>query len=450
MMMTLGRNQIPKPPLLVKLVLLSTLVFPSYFVLGAMGASGSVGQILALALFALWLTATAFGLHNPFLFGHPGRAAMMFWLVASCASYVAMSAGMSGAVDGLERAAADRWLLLIIAGAGVSLVVTETIRTLEDVKAVARWVMAGAALCGVVALIQSAWKVNPVDWIASIMAGFENNGSGTAFQERDPFMRVSGTTMHPIELSAICCMLLPLAIWWAMFDTKTRLWIRIALPALLFTVNFLAVSRTGLLGLACAVVVFIPYLPRTAKKWAAVVVPAGIVAFYFLLPGILVTLYTAAVAGSSDTSITYRTADYPLAWDLFLDRPWLGSGPGTWMPGDLKSVFDNQYLLTLSNMGGIGLLALIGYFLVPFVACLIAAHYAKTQQVRVLAGAVAAAILVGASSAAAFDAMSFQTFALVYPFFVGLGGVVWLMTKEQSTGSPAAPEAASLAGKAKR
>jgi hypothetical protein len=45
-------------------------------------------------------------------------------------------------------------------------------------------------------------------------------------------------------------------------------------------------------------------------------------------------------------------------------------------------------------------------------------------------------MLVAAVSAGTFDALSFQTFALICPFFVGLSGVVWLVVKKQLAGSP--------------
>ncbi|ACL41857.1 O-antigen polymerase [Pseudarthrobacter chlorophenolicus A6] len=427
----IARTSKVNPPAVLYLVLLATLVLPSYMVLPAFGASGSAGQVLAVGTFLLWLVASGLGLHNPMPFGHPGRAAMLFWIIASCASYAAMFAGFSGGNDAAGRAGADRWLILLLAGAGVTLLTTETVRSVESVKSLVRWVMAGAAFCCVVALAQFALRINPMEWVASMMVGFEDNGSGTAFQAREAFMRVAGTTMHPIELGVVCSMLLPLAIWWSLFDSAARKSARVLLPILIFAGNVITVSRTGLIGLAIAALILIPYLPDLARRWAMVVVPLGIVSLFLLVPGMVSTLFSSATAGSSDSSITYRTDDYPLAWQLFFDRPWLGLGPGSWLPIDAKDIFDNQYLLTIATMGGIGLAALLAYFLAPLFASLTAAHHAKTPETRVLAGAVGAAMLVAAVSAGTFDALSFQTFALLCPFFVGLSGVVWLLVKDQ-------------------
>ncbi len=432
---------------ILKLLLLIVLVLPSYMVIGAFGASGSAGQLLALIIFVLWLIAAGFGLHNSMPYGHPGRAALLFWILASCASYAAMFAGYSGSNDEAGRAAADRWLILVLAGAGITLVTTESVRTIASVKSVTRWVMAGAAFCCVVALVQFSFKINPMEWVASLMVGFEDNGSGTAFQSREAFMRVAGTTMHPIELGVVCSMLLPLAVWWSLFDSTIRPWLRFSVPALLFAGNVITVSRTGLTGLAIAALILIPYLPKLARRWAFVAVPSGIAALFLFVPGMVSTLFSSATAGSSDSSITYRTDDYPLAWQLFFERPWLGLGPGTWMPVDMKNVFDNQYLLTVATMGGIGLVALLAYFLAPFFASLTAAHHAKTSEIRVLGGAVGAAMLVAAVSAGTFDALSFQTFALLCPFFVGLSGVVWLMVKNELSAPPMPAESTPFGAK---
>ena len=433
-------DQRDRPPTALKLLLLAVLVMPAYMVLPAFGASGTVGQLLAVAIFLLWLVASGFGLHDPLPFGHPGRAALLFWIIASCASYAAMFAGFSGSNDDVGRSAAGRWLILVLAGAGITLLTTEAVRTIAAVKSITRWVMAGAAFCCVVALIQFTLKINPMEWVTSLMVGFQDNGSGTAFQSREAFMRVAGTTMHPIELGVVCSMLLPLSVWWGLFDSRVRTWVRFSLPVLLFIGNIITVSRTALTGLAVAAMILIPYLPRLAKQWALVAVPCGVASMFLFVPGIVSTFFISATAGSSDPSITYRTEDYPLAWQLFFERPWLGLGPGTWIPADPKNIFDNQYLLTVATMGGIGLAALLAYFLTPFFASLTAAHHSASQELRVLGGAVGAAMLVAAVSAGAFDAMSFQTFALICPFFVGLSGVVWLLVKEQISAPPQAAE----------
>lgn len=442
-----GPGFVNGPPKLLRLLLLVILVLPSHMVVPAVGASGSAGQLLAFAVAALWFLTTIFGLHNPIPYGHPGRAAVLLWILVSCASYSAMFAGFSGTSDLAGRTAADRWLLLVVAGAGITFLVTESVRTLDDIKSVTRWILGGAAVCCIIALLQFVFQIDPTQWIASMMVGFQDNGSGIAFQSRDSFVRVSGTMMHPIELSVVCSMLLPLSLWWALFDTKLNRWVRFALPPLLFIGNVITVSRTGMIGLVLVAIVFIPYLPKLAKQWAVVVVPAAVALLFMMVPGLVSTLFSSATAGSNDSSITYRTDDYPLAWRLFFERPLLGMGPGSWMPDDTKNIFDNQYLLTIATMGGIGVIALLVYFLGPFFAALTAANRARTVEMRVLGGAVATAMLIAGISAGTFDAMSFHTFVLVCHFFIGLCGVVWLTVGQQVRVPLDAPDAAPIVDK---
>ncbi|KAA0977552.1 O-antigen ligase family protein [Paeniglutamicibacter gangotriensis] len=422
-------SEMEGPPLLLKVTLLSVLVLPAYMVMGPLGASGSVGHVLALSVFVIWMAAAAFGLHNPWIFGHPGRAVLLFWIIASCLSYIALFSGFSGGSDNIQRAAADRWILLIGAGAGITLMTTETVRTLSSLRLIVRIVIMGAVISCVVALFQFTLRIDPMTWVSSMMLGFENNGSGTPFQERGTFARVAGSTMHPIELGVITSMLLPLSLWWAKYDRSMPTWFRVAAPILLFAGNVMTVSRTSMLGLVVAAVIAIPFMPILAKKWAVVVVPMGTAVLFLMVPGMVTTLFSSATAGSSDASITYRTDDYPLAWLLFFDHPFLGLGPGAWIPVDPKNIFDNQYLLTVITLGCIGLLAFLLYLLVPAFAALMAARRAESEELRFIGGCLGAAMLVAAISAGTFDAMSFQTFALITPFFVGLQGTVWLMVK---------------------
>jgi O-antigen ligase len=415
--------------LLLRLTLLSILVVPSYMLIEPIGASGNLPQLFCLILFGVWLASSAFGLHNPMLYGHPGRAALFLWVVASLASYAAMFGGFSGPNDDLGRSAADRWILLVLASSGLALTVTESTVSRLDFFRTVRWLMAGAAFCSLVAVIQFTAQVNPMEWIESMMPGFTKDFTGSLMMARDGFFRVSGSTVHPIELAVVSSMLLPLSIWWALFDHRNGLVWRISVPTLLLIANLFSVSRTAMIGLVLCIVVFIPFLPPVSRRWALITAPLGVVGIFLAIPGMLGTLLGSATAGSSDSSITHRTGDYPLAWRLFFERPWLGRGPGTWMPTDSKDIFDNQYIQTVTTLGGVGLVALLALFLFPTYGALQAARHAPSQEVRTLSGAIAAAMLVAAVSAGTFDAFSFQTFTFVLAFFVGASGLVWFAAK---------------------
>lgn len=427
------------PPWLLKAAGFSILAFPPYMVLAPVGASGNLAQLLALGLFGLWAISSLLGLHDPVAFRHPGRAAVLALLLASCLSYAHLFAGLSGAstIDG--RAAADRWMLLMFAAAGIAFVTTDCVRTVKDAMEITRWVIAGGAVCSVAAVIQFTTHTNPVEWISATMVGFVENGDFDAFQARGSLMRVAGTTLHPIELGVVSAMLLPLAMWRALYDHRGRKPLHWIVVGLFVLANALTVSRSGLLALVIALAVTIPFLPRTARQWAAVIVPLGAAGLFIAVPGLISTLFRTATAGSSDSSITYRTEDYPLALRLVADRPWFGTGPGTWIPTNALDIFDNEYLLTAVTMGVVGLVGLIAYLLVPAVAALAAARNAEGAELRLLAASAAAAGLIATVTSGTFDSMSFPVFALLYPFFIGLSGATWLMVKSHIEHGPAVP-----------
>ncbi|MCB5292594.1 hypothetical protein BJQ90_02030 [Arthrobacter sp. SO3] len=415
------------------------MAFPPYMVLQPVGASSSLAQMLALGLFGLWALSSILGLHDPVAFRHPGRAAVLALLLASCLSYAHLFAGLSGASTTAGRAAADRWMLLIFAAAGIAFVTTDCVKTVKDAMVVVRWVIAGGAVCSTAALIQFTTHTNPVEWISGLMVGFVDNGGSNAFQARGALMRVAGTTLHPIELGVVSAMLLPVAIWRALYDKQGRKPVHWALVGLFVLANALTVSRSGLLAIVVALAVTVPFLPRLARKWATVVVPLGAAGLFIAVPGLISTLVNAATAGSTDASITYRTEDYPLALRLVADRPWLGAGPRTWIPTNALDIFDNEYLLTAVTMGVVGLGGLIAYLLVPALAALTAARNAEGAELKLLAASAAAAGLVATVASGTFDSMSFPVFALIYPFFVGLSGASWLMVKSQKEHGLAVP-----------
>ena len=434
------------PPWLLKATMFSVMFFPPYMVLAPVGASGSLPQILALGLFGLWAASSVLALHDPVIFRHPGRAAVLLLLLASCLSYAHLFAGLSGASTIEGRAAADRWMLLIFAAAGIAFVTTESVRNLKDAMALVRCVLAGGAACCIIAIIQFTTHTNPMEWFKVLMVGFAENGDFDAFQARGALLRVAGTTLHPIELGVVTAMLLPLSIWRALYDPTGRKRLHWVVVGLFVLANTMTVSRSGLLGLVIAIVITVPFLPRLAKQWAAVIVPVGAAGLFVGVPGLISTLFNSATAGSSDASITYRTEDYPLALRLVADRPWFGTGPGTWIPTQALDIFDNEYLLVSVTMGVIGLIAMIAYLAVPALAALAAARHAKDNELRLLAASAAAAGLIATVSSGTFDSMSFPVFALIYPFFIGLSGATWLMVKNQLDPARNAPSRAE-AGK---
>jgi O-antigen ligase len=228
-------------------------------------------------------------------------------------------------------------------------------------------------------------------------------------------------------------MLLPFSIWRALFDDKGRKWLHWAGTSLLVFAIVATISRSGILGMSVVLVVFVPFMPTLARKWAALAVPVIAAVLFMGIPGLLSTLYSALVPEPGDLSISTRTNNYPRVAEMFEQRPLIGAGPGNYLPDNALHILDNQYLNATVTMGVVGLLCTVAYFVIPGLAALLAARVATAPVLRCLAAAVAASGLVAMVCSATFDSLSFPVFALTYPLIIGLGGAVWIMANNESS-----------------
>ena len=82
---------------------------------------------------------------------------------------------------------------------------------------------------------------------------------------------------------------------------------------------------------------------------------------FVLAPGVLGTLQGLFVNISNDSSAASRTDSYGIAWDFIERHPVTGRGYGTFLPS--YRILDNQYLLSMIEIGFLGLVALLLVFL---------------------------------------------------------------------------------------
>lgn len=426
------------PPTLLRLIPYALFLFPADQVLAPLGASGSVAMVLALLLTGAWAASALLGLHDPIPMRHPGRAALALLLLVSIASYVRYTSGDTVPRTGEGQLSADRWLLLLLASAGIALVTTQSVRTLEDARVLLGSLVNAASLCAIVAVIQFTTHTDPVDLIRGVMVGFVDNGGSTPFQDRDGLTRVAGTTFHPIELAVVSAMLLPLAVWRLLYDRRTPRVLLAGSCVLLVTALALTVSRSGVLSLVVGAAVCAVFLPRAARRWGYVIAPIAVAAFFVATPGLLGTLTGSIGAGTSDSSITNRLDNYPRVAALVAHQPYLGTGPGTYLPDSALLILDNQYLGAAITLGLLGAAAVLAYFGVPALFGLIAAQFAQDPRLRALTGSVAASATVAAVASATFDSLGFPVFALLFPFVLGLSGSCWLLVRAELA-LPSAP-----------
>jgi O-antigen ligase len=424
-----GATQRSDAPLLLRFTAFAIFFFPSSMVIEPLGAVGTVSIILSCLLFVFWLASWLWGLHDPFPLRHPGRLAGAVFALGILASYVSLYGGWGGGASVEGLAAADRWVVLVIASLGLILCVGDALHTRDQVLSVARWLIAGGFFSSLVGLVQFVFQVNPMEWIQAAMPGFTYNGGDDVFQARGVLVRVSGSTFHAIEFAVTSAMLLPLSMWRAMYDPRGARWLHWVQTLLFGAAVIMTVSRSGVLGVAVALVVSLPFMPRLVRRWMFVVVPVLVVVAFAIVPGFVGTLTSALTADASDPSIANRVNNFSRVETMLDQRPLLGTGPGNYDTSNLVYVLDNQYLTSAVTTGLIGAACVAFYLIVPPIMTIVAARHTADPNTKALAGALAGGLAAAAAGSVAFDSLSFPVFALTFPLLVALAGATWRICK---------------------
>ncbi len=414
---------------MLQLFALTVMVIPSDTVIKAIGAEGYVAALVGMFAFAAFMAATLLGLHDPLRHRHPVRGALCLLWLSVLVSYILMD---RGALTVAQAASADRLIMQLAVITGVALVAAECLTSLRDVRRVLRALSWGGAFCGVVAALQYWLTLDITPYIRDL-PGFSVNFENPAIVAREALNRVSGTSITAIELGVVAGMLLPLAIYLALYDTDRSAWRRWAPVVLIALAIPTSVSRSAIIsvGLACSVlVVLMPIRQRLVALCAA---PFAVTAVFMSAPGVIGTLTTFFKAGTNDDSVMARVYDYPEVERLVSQAPWFGHGGGTYLPENPMYILDNQYLKTAIELGLVGVVVLAVYFLVPFMAALVARRRTGDPDLRLLCAVLAGAALAAGVCSVTFDSLSFPMFSNVYALVIGLIGACWRLA---ATGAP--------------
>ena len=421
--------------LMLQLFALTVMVFPSDAVIRAIGASAYLAGLIGMFVFAVFLTASLFGLHNPLERRHPIRGLLCLLWLSALASYVLMDRGV---VTGTEMASADRMLIQLAVITGVALVAAECLGSLRDIRRVLRILCWGGAFCGVVAALQY-WISLDISPYLRELPGFSLNFDNPGIVEREALNRVAGTAIHPIELGVVAGMLLPLAIYLAIFDTdrsaRSR-WLPVVLIGVAISTS---VSRSAIIAAGVALAVLVVLMPVRQRLAALSAVPIAVLGAFMSAPGLIGTLRDFFGAGTSDPSVAARVNDYPLVERLVHEAPWFGQGGGTYIVDNAFDILDNQYLKTAIELGLVGVIALAAFFLVPVIVALVARRRSGDPELRLLCAALAGAALAAALCSLTFDSLSFPMFANVHALVIGLVGAGWLLATRERAPAIARP-----------
>lgn len=418
----------------------AVMVIPSDTVLRPVGAGGYPAGLVGMFSCCAWGAAALLGLHDPRRYRSPVRGALLPIWIATLASYVLMDRGL---LTDHEIMAGDRWLMQLLAMTGVALVAAECLESMRDVRRVVRVLVWGGGFAGLVAALQF-WLRLDISPYLRMLPGFSLNADNSGIIARAALNRVSGTAIHPIELGVVSGMLLPLAIWLALWDRDRVARKRWAPVVLILVAIASSVSRSAILSVTLAMAVLIVCMPPRQRLYAIAGVPFAVVGAFMSAHGLISTLADFFAAGTNDASVASRVSDYPLVERLVALHPWFGQGGGTYIADNAIDILDNEYLKTAIELGLVGFAAVLVLFLVPVIAAFIARAHTRDPERRLLLSALAGSAVSATACAFTFDAFSFPMFANVFALVLGLIGAAWRLTADEVAARRTPPHPAAM------
>ncbi|WP_328622495.1 O-antigen ligase family protein [Streptomyces sp. NBC_00354] len=393
---------------------------PSNLTLPGMGGVGTPANVFALlGLFwylATWLT----GRIRPAAGTRLPRVVMWLLTVSVLASYLANAARGSSHKEVLG---ADRGLIGLLVWVSIVVLVSAGIQDRARLDVLLRRAVVMGSVVAAIGYYDFFTATNIAEHIS--IPGLHSSVAQITTLDRGAFTRPRSTTAQPLEFGGMLALLLPFAVQQAFDPVRSHLsrWRRWGPVALMGGALPLTVSRTSIIGALIVVLVMVPRW-KPQRRWTAIGLLLGSVAcFKVLVPGLIGTITTlfGSFLSNSDSSTQARTVKYSAIVPYLEERPLFGRGLGTFTP-DLYFFTDNQYMLTLAEMGLLGLLALLALFFTGIHQGGAIRRIAADESDRELGQAFFASALVALVSSATFDALSFPMFAGMFFLTIAAGG----------------------------
>jgi O-antigen ligase len=330
----------------------------------------------------------------------------------------------------------DKKLMFFLSFVLVLYVTASTIRRLGDIDYLAKTLVVGGAIVGGFAMIEARTGFNVFNHLDRafpiLRAGAE--GEPEAFQKYGAAkLRVFGSAQHPIALSAVFVVLVPLAVYLA-HRFRQRRWL--ACAVLLIAGCSATVSRTGVVMLVVVALVFIWLRPREVRRLWPALIPALIV-IKLVLPGTLGAIkqsflpaggLIAEQRAEPGKSGSGRIADIGPALNEWRRQPVLGQGFGTRVvdanvQGPKANILDNQWLGTLLETGIVGFFGWLWFF--ARVVRRFGKEAKKDDSARGwLLVSLAAGVAAFGVGMFTYDAFAFIQVTFLLFIFVGLGSAL--------------------------
>jgi O-antigen ligase len=403
---------------LVTLFVVLQLIIPARLVISRLPLSLAPASVIALLIGLCWLCAQ---LTNTLGVAKGRNAVRTMLFLYVCSVLATYGVATYGYLPTDELNSADHSLVLALASVGLALGVCDGVRGHERLNLVLKTIAAMGAIVAVIGILQFLVGLDLTQYLK--LPGLRYTAEYEFVIERAGMPRVAATTGTPIEFGVMCAMLLPLAVHLAtkaarLSQPQLRWWLCTGLIAagLMFSI-----SRSAILAAAGAGVILFLGWPARRRVQAVLATLAFLVLIKTTVPGLLGTFRNLFTTMGNDDSIRYRTHDYPTASTEIAKHMWLGRGLGTWYAPKYQ-VFDNQYLLSLVEVGVLGLVAFTGIFLAGIYAALRARLVSSDPGERDLGLALAAMLVVPVVGCATFDLAAFPTVTALAFIITGAAG----------------------------
>ncbi|MEU2392336.1 O-antigen ligase family protein [Streptomyces sp. NPDC007369] len=393
---------------------------PSNLTLPGLGGVGTPANAYAL-LCLLWYLATWLtGRIRPVPGTRLPRIVMLVLTLAVLGSYLANATRGS---SHKEILGADRGLIGLLVWVSLVVLVTAGIHDRARLDVLLRRMVVMGAVVAAIGYYDFFTATNIADGIS--IPGLQSSVPQIATLDRGSFTRPRSTTAQPLEFGGMLALLLPFAVQQAFDPARRHLarWRRWAPVVLMGGALPLTVSRTSIIGALLVVLVMVPRW-KPERRWAAIGLLCGAVAaFKVIIPGLIgtITALFASFLSNGDSSTQARTVKYGAIVPYLEQRPLFGRGFGTFTP-NLYFFTDNQYMLTLAEMGLVGLAVLLVLFFTGIHQGGAIRRLARTESDRELGQAFFASAVVSLVISATFDSLSFPMFAGMFFLTIAAGG----------------------------
>ncbi|WP_025159077.1 O-antigen ligase family protein [Leifsonia aquatica] len=424
-------------PLVVFQIYLVLLVFsPAIYVIKPLGAAGTPATVFGCLVLGLWIVGR--------LSSGRERIGMtpIHWMALAYAAAMVLSfvGGMLRPISAEEVSSSLRGLISLAGGMGIILYAADTMRTRAALTSLLRFAVLMGACLAAMGILQFFTGLDVVSILH--LPGLQANSDIGGLYVRAGFRRISGTATHSIEFATVLGMLLPLAAHFALNASGRRWWPWLQFLLILAALP-LTVARSGAIALLLGVAFALLVASKSQRIRFLLIAPLAAIVFRLFVPGLYGAIGNLFADAGTDNSISGRTQDFQAVEAFFAQSPWIGRGLNTFIPTIYRTL-DNQYLATAVEAGIIGVLALVAFFVVPFVASLVAGAGARDRFVQTQALAIAAGLACAAVLAGTFDFFSFPMAFGTLCLLIGAAGGAWRVQRAESALAPGGrPKAAT-------